>query len=180
MPLDSDFQTRHRIAIALRIMASSSFPDQRSSPWALGIHTAAFSFTWICIFTNLDAKRFQRLQKRQLKLDLLTNTHFKVRKPRVIFIFSDDKTFRISVTIQGVYLCSLFCRHKAVCDTQGLQNDQLKICLVYILGSTGFLQNDLVFLQGQHGEKRPNTTSYVNPRMHFVGFSNSRQTWGII
>lgn len=76
---------RHRIAIALRIMASCSFPDQRSSPWALGIHTAAFSFTWICIFTNLDAERFQRLQKKQLKLDLLTNTHFKVRKPRVIF-----------------------------------------------------------------------------------------------
>ena len=86
----------------------------------------------------------------------------------------------IPVTIQGVYLCSLFCRYKAVCDTLGLQNDHQKIYLVYILGSTGFLQNDLVFLQGQHGKKTPNKTSYVNPRMHFVGFSNSRQTWGII
>ena len=87
---------------------------------------------------------------------------------------------KIPVTIQGVYLCSLFCRYKAVCDTLGLQNDHQKIYLVYILGSTGFLQNDLVFLQGQHGKITPNKTSYVNPRMHFVGFSNSRQTWGII
>ena len=100
----------------------------------------------------------------------LQNSRIPINQPRI----------SIPVTIQGVYLCSLFCRDKAVCDTLGLQNDQLKICLVYILGSTGFLQNDLVFLQGQHEQKRPNTTSYVNPRMHFVGFSNSRQTWGII
>ena len=41
----------------------------------------------------------------------------------------------------------------------------------------GFLQNDLVFLQGQqgqHGEQRPNTTSCLNPRVHLVDFSNSR------
>ena len=60
----------------------------------------------------------------------------------------------IPVTIQGVYLCSLFCRYKAACDALGLQNDQLKFYLVYILGSTGFLQNDLVFLHGQHGEQK--------------------------
>ena len=102
--------------------------------------------------------------KRNMAIQYTTNNH----------------RISIPVTIQGVYLCSLFCRYKAVCDTLGLQNDHQKIYLVYILGSTGFLQNDLVFLQGQHGKKTPNKTSYVNPRMHFVGFSNSRQTWGII
>ena len=69
------------------------------------------------------------------------------------------------------------CRYRTDLELLSLQNDHLKNILVYILGGTGlseaFYKIILRFFNANMENIWPNTTSFLNPKVHSVDFSNS-------